>query len=230
MSMRATILLVLALALASQGDPLREAMALGRSQDDVLFASFNKGYDLSPTGMVTRAEIVTEFRRAVLIVREHAQHGDFAFTLTISGRRSSPLKDLVAFIVAGAAASAEHVRQGADLRPLRQHRAELAADRREDAEAGSGVCAGRRAGQHGGGGADRGLVPARRDRARGGAGARSSPTTGRRSSGRRGSISRDTDEFAIEDCIMAGPRVSFSRTPAATWCQHTTSPSRFCSR
>lgn len=58
----------------------REALRLGRSQDEALYAAFTRGYSLSPVEPVESAEIITEFRRAVLIVRARAQQGEFGFT------------------------------------------------------------------------------------------------------------------------------------------------------
>jgi hypothetical protein len=95
--MRATLLLVL--ALVAQGDPSREALALGRTHDDALFEAFNKGYDLSPSGTIERAEIITEFRRAVLIVREHAAQGDYAFSEHDLAKALAPYTGLVTFVV-----------------------------------------------------------------------------------------------------------------------------------
>jgi hypothetical protein len=82
-----------------QADPLRDAVALGRTHDDALFESFNKSYSLSPMGPIERAEIVTEFRRAVLIVREHTQQGDFTFGGEALAKALLPLKGMVTFIV-----------------------------------------------------------------------------------------------------------------------------------
>jgi hypothetical protein len=107
--MRATLLLALVVVLSSaavfsrtagaQGVSLREALALGRTHDDALFESFNKSYELSPSGTIDRAEIVTEFRRAVLIVREHALQGEYAFGADALAKALAPHKGLVTFIV-----------------------------------------------------------------------------------------------------------------------------------
>jgi hypothetical protein len=72
--------LLLALAFAAQGTDLRDALRLGRTPDEALYASFNKGYDLAPTPPVGSAEVVTEFRRAVMLVRERARLGDLSVT------------------------------------------------------------------------------------------------------------------------------------------------------
>jgi hypothetical protein len=80
-------------------DALRDAVALGQTHDEVLFESFNKSYNLSPSGTIERAEIVTEFRRGVLIVREHAQAGDYSFGWDALSKALLPMKGLVTFIV-----------------------------------------------------------------------------------------------------------------------------------
>jgi hypothetical protein len=80
MLIRPIALLVLALAgvpaQPAQYPPwFRDALELGRTHDEALFASFNKGYSLSPSGIIDAAEVITEFRRAVLLVRAHALQG-----------------------------------------------------------------------------------------------------------------------------------------------------------
>lgn len=95
--MRAILLLVL--ALLTQGDPSREALALGRTHDDTLFEAFNKGYDLSASDTIDHAEIITEFRRAVLIVREHAAQGDYSFSERDLAKALAPYRGLVTFVV-----------------------------------------------------------------------------------------------------------------------------------
>ena len=98
----AVVTLAVAVALSafgSQADLLKDATALGRTHDDQLFESFNKSYSLSPSGMIDRAEIVTEFRRAVLIVREQVQQGDFMFGGEALAKALAPFKGIVTFIV-----------------------------------------------------------------------------------------------------------------------------------
>ena len=97
MVMQAIALVALSFALA-QSD-LREALRLGRSQDEALYAAFTRSYALPTADPVDSAEIVTEFRRAVLIVRERARQGEFGFTerdLTVA---MTPHRGLVTFIV-----------------------------------------------------------------------------------------------------------------------------------
>jgi hypothetical protein len=102
--MRATILLALAVLSSAatagrQGDSLREAVALGQTHDDALFDSFNKGYSLSSTDTIEHAEIVTEFRRGVLIVREKALGGDYGFREAQLAKALAPHRGVVTFIV-----------------------------------------------------------------------------------------------------------------------------------
>jgi hypothetical protein len=106
--MRAASMLVLAVlssvtvlsgALRAQGDPLREALALGRTHDEALFESFDKSYSLSPSGTIDYAAIVTEFRRAVLLVRDHTLQGDYAFGPTDLAKGLAPFKGFVTIIV-----------------------------------------------------------------------------------------------------------------------------------
>jgi hypothetical protein len=75
-----TRVLLLAFALAAQGTELRDALRIGRTSDEALYASFTRGYDLSPAQPVASAEVVTEFRRAVMLVRERARLGDLSVT------------------------------------------------------------------------------------------------------------------------------------------------------
>ena len=96
--MRVTLLLVLALG-AFQDVSLRDAVSLGRTQDEALYAGFNRGYILTPSGTIDRAEIVTKFRRAVLIVREHVVQGDYAFGPPDLAKALIPYNGLVTVIV-----------------------------------------------------------------------------------------------------------------------------------
>jgi hypothetical protein len=76
MRMRSTFLLALAVA---QLPYARQAIDLAHTRDDALYAAFNRGYDLPAGDILDHAEIITEFRRAVLIVRERADQGQYAF-------------------------------------------------------------------------------------------------------------------------------------------------------
>jgi hypothetical protein len=106
---RAMVVMVLGLAARGGGypipqavearDPARDAVALGRTHDDTLLDSFNRGYNLSVSGSIDSAEIITEFRRAVLIVREHAAQGEYAFGPHDLEPALAPYRGLVSFIV-----------------------------------------------------------------------------------------------------------------------------------
>ena len=76
LAIRAAVL-VLAAVVTTPQDPLREALNLGHTRDQGLFDSFNRGYQLTPSGTIDRAEIITEFRRAVMLVREREALGDY---------------------------------------------------------------------------------------------------------------------------------------------------------
>ncbi len=97
-AIRAPILVLAALVIGSQ-DPLREALNLGHTRDQALYDSFNRGYQLTPSGTIDRAEIVTEFRRAVMLVHDREALGDYiqdSRTLTNALATSA---GLVTFIV-----------------------------------------------------------------------------------------------------------------------------------
>lgn len=86
-------------AAAGQADLLKDAATLARTHDDALFESFNRSYSLSPSGPIDRAEIVTEFRRAVLLVREQVLKGDYMYGGEALAKALQPMKGLVTFIV-----------------------------------------------------------------------------------------------------------------------------------
>jgi hypothetical protein len=85
-------------ALVPQADSLREALNLGRTHDQALYDAFNAGYRLTPSGVVDSVEVVTEFRRAVLIVREHASQGEYSFTANDLASALTPYRGRVTFI------------------------------------------------------------------------------------------------------------------------------------
>ncbi len=98
--MRTTLLLIL-LLLRPQVPPahsLRDAVALGQTHDDALFAAFEKSYALSPSGTLEHAEIITEFRRAVLLVREHVVNGDYSFREASLTKALVPYKGMVTLV------------------------------------------------------------------------------------------------------------------------------------
>src|SRR5205085_31643 len=71
MTFSAPRIAVLLLLLQPPADAVRDALNLGQTHADRLFAAFNRGYELTPSGTIDSAEIITEFRREVLIVRKH---------------------------------------------------------------------------------------------------------------------------------------------------------------
>jgi len=90
---------LLALLLLAQVDYAREAIALGKTHDDALYESFNKGYSLAPSETIESAEIVTEFRRAVLLVREKVVMGEYAITERDLNLMIAPYLGKVAFMI-----------------------------------------------------------------------------------------------------------------------------------
>ena len=99
MVMRTILVLAALVAVAAQVPDARDAMRLGRTQDDALYSAFSKGYQLSPTAPIANAEIITEFRRSVLIVREHAQRGEMGFTDHELDNEMKPYRGFVTAIV-----------------------------------------------------------------------------------------------------------------------------------
>ncbi|HYX81892.1 MAG TPA: hypothetical protein VE714_05825 [Gemmatimonadales bacterium] len=106
MMLRSFAILLLANALGGrlftapvpQPDAAREALNLGRTHDQGLYDAFNAGYRLTPSGIVDSVEVVTEFRRAVLIVREHALQGEYSFTANDLASALAPFRGTVTFI------------------------------------------------------------------------------------------------------------------------------------
>ena len=85
---------VLALSFAAlQFADAREALRLGRTQDETVYAAFTKGYALpfDSTQPVDSAEIITEFRRAVLIERDQVRQGDYTFGPEDLAKAMTPL-------------------------------------------------------------------------------------------------------------------------------------------
>ena len=92
-------MLVALFAPLAQADAVRDALRLGRTSDQALYDAFNAGYQLAPSGSVSKAEIITEFRRAVLIVRDHANQGEYGFTERDLERAIAPYRGLVTVMV-----------------------------------------------------------------------------------------------------------------------------------
>ena len=93
------IVALLLLAHGAQGDPAREAIALGKTRDEALYAAFNKGYELAVRDSIEHAEIITEFRRAVMAVRARADQGQYAITERDLAASMAPHRGKVTFIV-----------------------------------------------------------------------------------------------------------------------------------
>src|SRR5919108_3359861 len=83
---------------ASTQESLRDAVALGRTRDSALYSAFHAGYVLAASGEVESVELITEFRRAVMIVREHADAGEYSFNENNLARAMAPYQGLVTFI------------------------------------------------------------------------------------------------------------------------------------
>jgi len=101
--MPARIILALALALVTQvrsSDAIHDALALGRSNDEAAYSAFNAGYKLPLGPILDDAEIITEFRRAVMIVHDHViAQGEYTFGAEKLRPALAPYKGLVTFIV-----------------------------------------------------------------------------------------------------------------------------------
>jgi len=88
------------LAIATIGeDMLRDAIVLGHKHDDAVFESFDKGYALTAYGSIDSAEVMTEFRRAVILVRERDALGDHIDDTHTLSSMLAPFAGLVTFIV-----------------------------------------------------------------------------------------------------------------------------------
>ncbi len=97
-AIRTAILALVAFAIPWQ-DALRDALTLGHSKDQSLVDSFNRGYQLTASGTIGRAEIVTEFRRAVMLVREREALGDYIPDSHGLSTALAPLAGLITVIV-----------------------------------------------------------------------------------------------------------------------------------
>lgn len=90
--------LAVAVGLSMQDAP-KDAVALGRTRDAALYGAFHAGYALAPAGEIGHAEVITEFRRAVLIVRQHADLGEYSFNENNLAREMKAYRGRVAFVV-----------------------------------------------------------------------------------------------------------------------------------
>src|SRR5215831_11142387 len=110
--MRAALLVALALAcrpdLAGPGWDLsgpvqqqpsvRDVFELARTHDQALWDAFNHGYDLTPAGAIDRAEVITEFRRAVLFVHDEVGKGQVSLTDLDLSKAMAPFSGLVTVV------------------------------------------------------------------------------------------------------------------------------------
>ena len=94
--MRSVLLLVLAFG---QLPYAPQAFDLGRTQDQSLYDAFHKGYELPVAGTLDRAEIITEFRRAVLIVRDRAGRNERVLSERDLSNAMAPFEGQVGFVV-----------------------------------------------------------------------------------------------------------------------------------
>ncbi len=92
--MRPTLPMILAAVLltAPQVDIIREAIKLGQTHDDPFYESFSKGYQLSPAGVIAHTDIIPAFSRAVLIVRDRTNHGDYSFGVDDLTKELAPFR------------------------------------------------------------------------------------------------------------------------------------------
>ena len=97
MLLRATLIAACMLALAQ--DPFRDALNLGHTHDEALFESFNRSYQLAVSGTIDSAEIITEFRRAVILVRDRDALGDYIQDTRTLSNALTPFAGLVTFVV-----------------------------------------------------------------------------------------------------------------------------------
>ena len=81
------------------GTSLADAMSLAKTHDQALYDAFNAGYRLTASGEVQSVEVITEFRRAVLLARERVERGDYSFTAQELAAAMAPFRGTVAFVV-----------------------------------------------------------------------------------------------------------------------------------
>ena len=76
-----------------------QALELGRTHDEAMYAAFSRGYELAPNEAIDKAEVITEFRRAVMIVHDRARQGDYVFTAPDLAKAMAPFEGQVSFVV-----------------------------------------------------------------------------------------------------------------------------------
>ena len=77
----------------------RQALDLGHTRDDAIYEAFTRSYQLTAGDTLDRAEIITEFRRAVMIVRDRANQGEYALSPQDLARAMAPYAGQVTFVV-----------------------------------------------------------------------------------------------------------------------------------
>jgi hypothetical protein len=93
------ILVAACASIALAQDPARDALNLGHTRDQALFDSFTRGYTLGVSGTIDNAEIITEFRRAVLLVRESENVGSYIQDARALTNAMAPYAGLVTVVV-----------------------------------------------------------------------------------------------------------------------------------
>jgi hypothetical protein len=93
------VILALAACAFTPQDSLQDAINLGHTHDETLFVSFNNAYSLTVSGSIDSAEVLTEFRRAVLFVRQRAALADYIQDTHTLANAMAPYAGLVSFVV-----------------------------------------------------------------------------------------------------------------------------------
>jgi len=81
-----------------QANSVADALSLARTRDRALYEAFNAGYRLAASGDVESVELITEFRRAVLLARAHTDRGDFSFTAQNLATELTPFQGTISVI------------------------------------------------------------------------------------------------------------------------------------
>ncbi len=90
--------ILVALVLAPSQTSLTEARSLARTRDAALYDAFNAGYKLAASGIVDSVDVITEFRRAVLLARAHTDRGDFSFTEQNLAAEMAPYRGTITIV------------------------------------------------------------------------------------------------------------------------------------
>lgn len=84
--------ILVSVVFVAQSSSLTDALSLARTRDAALYDAFHAGYRLAASGIVDSVEVITEFRRAVLLARAHTDRGDFSFTEQNLAAEMSPFR------------------------------------------------------------------------------------------------------------------------------------------